>query len=142
MNIPDQVPDLIFEFVSPSKADRVRDYVEKRADYQRAGVREYVIVDRFEKKVTVLTLVDGIYQERVLSVGDTYETLLLDCMIGDATLFTRTDEVEAAWAVIDPLLSFWEGGHGAPIATYPAGSSGPREADELIAREGFRWRPL
>ena len=43
-----------------------------------------------------------------------YETLLLDCMIGDATLFTRTDEVEAAWAVIDPLIAFWEAGRGAP----------------------------
>jgi glucose-6-phosphate 1-dehydrogenase len=75
-------------------------------------------------------------------VHPAYETLLLDCMIGDATLFTRTDEVEAAWAVIDPLLSFWETGHGAPVASYPAGSAGPREADELLARDGFRWRPL
>jgi Uma2 family endonuclease len=77
VNIPDQVPDLVFEFVSPSKTDRERDYVEKRADYQRAGVREYVIVDRFEKKVTVLTLVDGVYQERTSSLADTYETPLL-----------------------------------------------------------------
>jgi glucose-6-phosphate 1-dehydrogenase len=74
-----------------------------------------------------------------------YETLLLDCMIGDATLFTRTDEVEAAWAVIDPLLSFWacgNGSQGTGLASYPAGSSGPREADELLGRDGFRWRPL
>jgi Uma2 family endonuclease len=77
LNIPDQIPDLMFEFVSPSKTDRHRDYVEKRADYQRAGVREYVIVDRFEKKVTVLTLVDGAHQERTLSVTETYETPLL-----------------------------------------------------------------
>jgi Uma2 family endonuclease len=77
VNIPDQVPDLMFEFVSPSKTDRQCDYVEKRAEYQRAGVREYVIVDRFEKKVTVLTLVDGSYRERTLSLADTYETPLL-----------------------------------------------------------------
>jgi len=75
-------------------------------------------------------------------VHPAYETLLLDCMIGDATLFTRTDEVEAAWAVIDPLISFWESGHGDPIGTYPAGSAGPREADALLARDGFAWRPL
>ncbi len=75
-------------------------------------------------------------------VHPAYETLLLDCMIGEATLFTRSDEVEAAWAVIDPLLSLWEGGHGAPLGSYPAGSNGPREADELLARDGFRWRPL
>ena len=83
-------------------------------------------------------------------VHPAYETLLLDCMIGDATLFTRTDEVEAAWAVVDPLLAAWEKGETgergestrAPLASYAAGSSGPREADELIARDGFRWRPL
>jgi glucose-6-phosphate 1-dehydrogenase len=71
-----------------------------------------------------------------------YETLLLDCMIGDATLFTRTDEVEAAWAVIDPLLAFWEAGHGGRVGSYAAGSTGPQEADELLARDGFAWRPL
>ena len=71
-----------------------------------------------------------------------YETLLLDCMIGDATLFTRTDEVEAAWAIVDPLLALWESGGGSPISKYPAGSTGPREADELLARDGFSWRPL
>jgi glucose-6-phosphate 1-dehydrogenase len=75
-------------------------------------------------------------------VHPAYETLLLDCMIGDATLFTRTDEVEAAWAVIDPLLALWEEGGGGAMASYAAGSSGPREADELIARDGFAWRPL
>ena len=77
LNIPDQVPDLMFEFVSPSRTDRLRDYVEKRADYQKAGVREYVIVDRFEKKLTVLTLADGSYRERTLTATDAYETPLL-----------------------------------------------------------------
>jgi glucose-6-phosphate 1-dehydrogenase len=71
-----------------------------------------------------------------------YETLLLDCMIGDATLFTRTDEVEAAWAVVDPLLAFWDGGSGEPLETYAAGSAGPKQADELLARDGFAWRAL
>jgi len=68
-----------------------------------------------------------------------YETLLLDCMIGDATLFTRTDEVEAAWQITDPLLEHWAKG-GAGLATYPAGSWGPRESDELIGADGFSWR--
>jgi glucose-6-phosphate 1-dehydrogenase len=75
-------------------------------------------------------------------VHPAYETLLLDCMIGDATLFTRTDEVEAAWGVIDPLLSFWEAGKGGPLSTYAAGSQGPAEADALLMGDGFRWRPL
>jgi glucose-6-phosphate 1-dehydrogenase len=83
-------------------------------------------------------------------VHPAYETLLLDCMIGDATLFTRTDEVEAAWAVVDPLIALWETearrdgdrDPGSPLDFYPAGTTGPTEADALIARNGFRWSPL
>jgi glucose-6-phosphate 1-dehydrogenase len=68
-----------------------------------------------------------------------YETLLLDCMIGDATLFTRTDEVEAAWKLTDPLLEHWAR-NGDDLATYRAGSWGPPEAEQLIAADGFSWR--
>ncbi|HEY2513347.1 MAG TPA: glucose-6-phosphate dehydrogenase [Polyangiaceae bacterium] len=75
-------------------------------------------------------------------VHPAYETLLLDCMIGDATLFTRTDEVEAAWGIVDPLISFWESGRGEPLAFYPAGSNGPKEADDLLRKDGVRFRPL
>ena len=75
-------------------------------------------------------------------VHPAYETLLLDCMIGDATLFTRTDEVEAAWAIVDPLISFWESGRGGPLAFYPAGSNGPKEADDLLRGDGVRFRSL
>jgi glucose-6-phosphate 1-dehydrogenase len=69
-----------------------------------------------------------------------YETLLLDVMIGEATLFTRSDEVEAAWKIIDPLLNFWEQHSPNPMPTYPARSWGPAEADRLISLEGARWR--
>jgi len=75
-------------------------------------------------------------------VHPAYETLLLDCMIGDATLFTRTDELEAAWAVIDPLITLWESGKGTPLRFYAAGSAGPAEADALIARKSFQWSSL
>ncbi|HUR92593.1 MAG TPA: glucose-6-phosphate dehydrogenase [Gemmatimonadaceae bacterium] len=70
-----------------------------------------------------------------------YETLLLDTMLGDATLFTRSDEVEMAWRVMDPLLDLWSGAAAPPMATYEAGSWGPREADELLSNElpGARW---
>ncbi len=72
-----------------------------------------------------------------------YETLLLDCMIGDATLFTRSDEVEAGWRITDPLLDDWEkNDRPAELPTYPAGSPGPAEADDLLARDGFVWRRL
>jgi glucose-6-phosphate 1-dehydrogenase len=69
-----------------------------------------------------------------------YETLLLDVMIGEATLFTRSDEVEAAWRVVDPLLQFWEANQPKRMPTYAAGSWGPREADELIEQDGVEWR--
>jgi len=69
-----------------------------------------------------------------------YETLLLDMMLGDATLFTRSDEVEAAWRVVDPLISYWEGHPPAAMPTYAAGSWGPAEADRLVQTHGARWR--
>lgn len=69
-----------------------------------------------------------------------YQTLILDAMIGDATLFTRTDEVEAAWRVVDPIIEYWAAQPDAPLAFYRAGTWGPAEADELLARDGFRWR--
>jgi glucose-6-phosphate 1-dehydrogenase len=69
-----------------------------------------------------------------------YETLLLDVMIGEMTLFTRSDEVEAAWKIIDPLLAYWEANPNQPMARYPAGSWGPEEADALLAESGAHWR--
>ena len=68
-----------------------------------------------------------------------YETLLYDCMTGDATLFQRADNIEAGWAAVDPLLEGWPQGD---IACYPAGSDGPKAADDLLARDGRRWLPL
>jgi glucose-6-phosphate 1-dehydrogenase len=71
---------------------------------------------------------------------DAYQRLLLDAMRGDSTLFARTDEVEAAWSLITPALdAFAEDDRERP-APYSAGSWGPREADELIASSGDRWR--
>lgn len=75
--IPDRVPDLIFEIVSEDRRDRERDYDEKRGEYESIGVREYVIVDRFEQRVTVLLLEEGGYVETVLDTGKVYSTPLL-----------------------------------------------------------------
>ena len=71
---------------------------------------------------------------------DAYETLLLDAMIGDASLFTRDDEVERAWAILDPILDAWSAGQGGPLHFYGAGSWGPPAADELLERDGRAWR--
>jgi Uma2 family endonuclease len=75
--IPDRIPDLMFEIVSPGRTSRNRDYVKKRSDYERLGVKEYVIVDRFKKLVKVHKLVRGVYQEHVLTAADRYTSLLL-----------------------------------------------------------------
>jgi Uma2 family endonuclease len=77
LDIPDQIPDLILEFVSPSKKDRRRDYVDKRADHEKVGVQEYVIVDRFDRKVTVLTLGPNGYTEQILASAEVYRSRLL-----------------------------------------------------------------
>jgi glucose-6-phosphate 1-dehydrogenase len=69
-----------------------------------------------------------------------YETLLLDVMIGEMTLFTRSDEVEAAWKLIDPLLNYWQENAANPMPTYAAGSWGPAEAEALISCERCAWR--
>ena len=69
---------------------------------------------------------------------EAYERLLLDCMLGDATLFTRVDEILTAWAIVDPVLEYWSQG-GRPGA-YKQGMWGPKSADEIPRRDGRTWR--
>jgi glucose-6-phosphate 1-dehydrogenase len=71
--------------------------------------------------------------------AEAYETLLLDAMRGDTTNFTRTDSVEESWRIVDPVLDLWRSAGGAPHL-YPAGAWGPEAADDLLARDGRRWR--
>jgi glucose-6-phosphate 1-dehydrogenase len=71
-----------------------------------------------------------------------YETLLLDAMRGDATLFTRRDEVEAEWRIITPIVEAWEQLPPPEFPNYAAGSEGPEYADSLIQRDRHRWRSL
>jgi glucose-6-phosphate 1-dehydrogenase len=77
---------------------------------------------------------------------EAYETLLLDAMLGDASLFTRADEVEAAWGIVSPINRTWDAwdqdGHRPVFPNYAAGTWGPEEADQLIERDGRRWRRL
>jgi glucose-6-phosphate 1-dehydrogenase len=69
-----------------------------------------------------------------------YERLLHDCMIGDQTLFQRADMVEAGWSVVNPVLDLWKALLPRNFPNYPAGTWGPKEADELLERDGRRWR--
>jgi glucose-6-phosphate 1-dehydrogenase len=72
---------------------------------------------------------------------EAYERLIMDAMRGDATLFTRADEVEAQWTIIDPILAAWREIPG-PLPQYPAGSSGPEEAESLLTDARQRWRAI
>jgi glucose-6-phosphate 1-dehydrogenase len=71
---------------------------------------------------------------------DAYERLLLDAIQGDASLFTRSDGIEATWRVIDPVINGWETSASPPMVTYEPGSWGPDSADELLRRDGRVWR--
>jgi glucose-6-phosphate 1-dehydrogenase len=73
---------------------------------------------------------------------DAYERLLLDCMLGDSTLFTRHDEIELAWSLITSIIEGWQQAPPPPLPNYEAGIWGPREAHDLIERDGRRWRRL
>jgi glucose-6-phosphate 1-dehydrogenase len=74
------------------------------------------------------------------SPPDSYETLLEDCIEGDSTLFTRHDWVELAWSLMDPIIQVWSLSKPKNFSNYEAGSWGPREADDFMAKDGRRWR--
>jgi glucose-6-phosphate 1-dehydrogenase len=80
------------------------------------------------------------YFGRTPSTG--YERLIYDCMMGDATLFQRADMVEAGWSVITPILDVWKALPPRSFPNYASGSWGPREADDLLARDGRSWRKI
>ncbi len=77
-----------------------------------------------------------------MPVPEAYETLLLDAMIGDPTLFARHDFVEDSWALITPLHEAWQASGTRELPTYEAGEWGPDEADRMMAADGRRWRTL
>ncbi|MGH1517902.1 glucose-6-phosphate dehydrogenase [Chryseobacterium sp. JK1] len=80
------------------------------------------------------------YSEKIKTESpEAYETLLLDVISGDQTLFMRADQVEEAWKVVMPILDHWENNKMTSFPNYPANSWGPENADALIAKDGFHW---
>ncbi len=71
---------------------------------------------------------------------EAYERLQLDCMLGDATLFTRADEVEAAWTLIDPIIAGWQANPPTDFSNYEAGTWGPQAAHDMLEQDGHKWR--
>ncbi len=80
------------------------------------------------------------YFHQAPAVG--YETLIYDCLIGDATLFQRADQVEAAWALVEPVLQGWRDTNPRHFPNYAAGSEGPIAANDLLAKDGRSWRAI
>ncbi|MCS6843820.1 MAG: glucose-6-phosphate dehydrogenase [Caldilineales bacterium] len=72
------------------------------------------------------------------ALPDAYERLLVDALQGDASLFARSDEIELSWRIVDPIQEGWNEG-AAPLAFYEPGTWGPREVDEMLARDGLVW---
>ncbi len=73
-------------------------------------------------------------------LADAYTRLILDCMLGDPTLYARGDSVEIGWQLITPIHQGWVSNKESKVYNYPAGTWGPKEADEMLARDGKRWR--
>jgi glucose-6-phosphate 1-dehydrogenase len=80
------------------------------------------------------------YFKQAPSVG--YETLIYDCLTGDATLFQRADQVEESWRVVDPILKGWASSSPRNFPNYVSGEEGPAAANDLLARDGRSWRPI
>ena len=72
-----------------------------------------------------------------------YERLILDCMLGDQTLFWRNDGVELSWALLTPVIDNWKNSPKySPLTFYNAGTMGPKEADQLLSKDGRKWFEL
>jgi glucose-6-phosphate 1-dehydrogenase len=68
-----------------------------------------------------------------------YETLIHDCLCGDATLFKRADNIESGWSLVQPIIDVWQALPPRAFPNYVSGSWGPSAADELLTREGRHW---
>ena len=93
----------------------------------------------------VLNTIDMVFNYDEAAINETpeaYETLLLEIMMGDQTLFMRADQVESAWELIMPILNSWQSKKSVNFPNYSADSVGPETAEALIARDGFHWFSL
>ena len=101
---------------------------------------------RFEAKYPGLTMrlapvmMQFFYREAFkIATPEAYETLLLDVMLGDATLFMRADQTEVAWSILTPILEVWDSIKPTDVPNYAAGTWGPEMAETLLAQEGRSW---
>jgi len=74
-------------------------------------------------------------------ISEAYERLLLDCMIGDSTLYARADAVKASWKFVDPIIQAWKNNPEIPLYFYECNTWGPKEASNLFGHSDLKWRP-
>ena len=73
---------------------------------------------------------------------EAYETLILDCLLGDGTLYSDSDWIEQSWALLTPILDAWQASSSGEVPSYPVGAAGPEEANELLGEAWRKWAPL
>lgn len=128
-------PHIPFELTEPLKADRL---VLRLVPHEGISLRFNAKAPGQGIELERVSM--DFYYDRAFNRPnpDAYETLLLDVMQGDATLFMRADEVEAQWRIVEPLLHYWEASGREPVF-YQVGSPGPREAEAMLERQGRYW---
>ncbi len=101
---------------------------------------EAKVPDTSQETATVSMNFEYADQFKEKEIPEAYERLILDAILGDAALFSRSDGIEAQWAIVDPVIKGWEESNDAPpLVTYQPDTWGPKEADELLARQGHEW---
>jgi glucose-6-phosphate 1-dehydrogenase len=134
-----QVPHLLF---SPIISDEIHPNILVFRIQPDEGIRITFQAKHPGPKLCVDTVTMNFNYQGTFNVAspEAYERLLLDCLIGDQMLFSRADWVELSWSLLTPVLEHWKEHDDRGIPRYAAGSWGPREADELIRKDGRIWR--
>jgi glucose-6-phosphate 1-dehydrogenase len=101
------------------------------------SVRAKVPGPKMELKTVPMAFKYSEFGQRTRATG--YETLLYDCMIGEQSLFHRSDTIDASWRIMNPVLDYWAANPPTDFPNYPAGSWGPKAAEEMLARRGDSW---
>ncbi|MFV2050529.1 MULTISPECIES: glucose-6-phosphate dehydrogenase [Metabacillus] len=120
-------PNLLIIHIQPEEGITLQ--LNAKKDEDESGISKPVKLDLSNN------FLDGI------NTPEAYEKLIYDCMRGDATNFTHWDEVALSWSFVDPISEAWTKGKAA-LASYPSGSMGPKEADELLKEDGNQWWPV
>jgi len=119
---------------------RVRDYWDFPKGMVEPGEAPLAAAIRETEEETTLTDLDFRFREAfAVDIPDSYQRLLLDVLAGDPSLFARSDEVELAWGIIDPIATAWEEQGLPKLALYEAGQWGPPTAAEWMHRQGREW---